>query len=410
MAVATSLQRAQAGAHGFARWCAIALGASIPISIAGDNILSALILLAWLAGGRLRETVAQLRLNPAALTALALWAALAAGLAWGSRDPGDGIQMLGKYADLLLIPVFAALFTHAPDRKRALYAYLAAMGVTLALSCALAAGVLPERFFRPDAPYPVVFKLWLTQNILMAIGAYLCWLFGREATNVRARAAWWVAAALASLNVLLLVPGRSGMLILGLFVLYAAWTWRGWRALALVIVVGAAAAALAAVTLPTVTGRVAQISTEARDWQPGQPTDTSIGQRLEFYRVSLGLIAAHPLNGSGTGSFARVYREAVASTPLAPTRNPHNEYLLLGVQLGVGGVLLLVALWVALWRVAARLPPLERDLARGLVLAFAAGCLFNSLLLDHTEGLLFAWLAGIVAGALPPRSSIWRRA
>ena len=384
-----------------ARWCAIALGASIPVSVAADNILCGLILLAWLAGGRLRETGARLQVNPAALVALALWAALAVGLAWGVRDPGDGTQMLGKYADLLLIPVFALLFADARDRRRGLYAYLAAMGVTLALSTVLAAGLLPARFFRADAPYPVVFKLWLTQNILMAVGAYLCWLFGREATTRGARAAWWLAGALAAINVLLLLPGRTGMLMLGLFALYAAWTWRGWRALAGALALGVAGAGVTALALPAVAERATEIVTEARAWQPGRQTSTSTGQRLEFYRVSLGLIAAHPLAGAGTGSFSRAYREAVAGTTLEPTRNPHNEYLLLGVQLGVGGVLLLAALWIVLWTTAARLPPFERDLARGLALAFAAGCLFNSLLLDHTEGLLFAWLAGLATGALP---------
>ncbi|MGH8616135.1 MAG: O-antigen ligase family protein [Burkholderiales bacterium] len=399
--MAGRLERARAGAYGGARWGAIALGMSIPVSIAGDNILCGLILLAWLASSRLREAGVRLQTNAPAIVGLALWAALAVGLAWGVCDPGDGTQMLGKYADLLLIPVFALLFADARDRRRGLIAYLAAMGVTLALSLALAAGIIPSREFREEIPY--VFKLWLTQNILMAIGAYLCWLFGRDAATVRARAAWWAAAALAGLNVLLMVPGRSGMLMLGLLALYAAWTWRGWRALGLAIAIGAAGAAFAAVALPSVAGRFAQIATEARDWQPGHPTWTSTGQRLEFYRVSLGLIAAHPLAGSGTGSFALAYREAVAGTNLEPTRNPHNEYLLLGVQLGVGGVVLLIALWIALWTAAARLPPLERDLARGLALAFAAGCLFNSLLLDHTEGLLFAWLAGLATGALPTR-------
>jgi O-antigen ligase len=403
--MANRLERAQAGAQGFARWSAIGLGVSIPISIAADNVLCGLVLLAWLAGGQLRETGARLRANPAALVALAIWAALAVGLAWGARDAGDGTQMLGKYADLLLIPIFASLFTHVRDRRWALYAYLAAMGVTLVLSYALAAGLLPARFFRPNAPYPVVFKLWLTQNILMAVGAYLCWLLGREAATARARAAWWLAGTLAALNVMLMVPGRSGMLMLGLMALYAAWIQRGWRALAAAIVLCAAGAGVVALALPTVAGRATEIVTDARAWQPGQQTTTSTGQRLEFYRVSLGLIAHRPLAGTGTGSFAQAYREAVAGTTLEPTRNPHNEYLLLGVQLGAGGVLLLVALWVALWRVAMRLPPLERDLARGLVLAFAAGCLLNSLLLDHTEGLLFAWLAGIALGALPARGA-----
>jgi len=43
---------------------------------------------------------------------------------------------------------------------------------------------------------------------------------------------------------------------------------------------------------------------------------------------------------------------------------------------------------------------MEAHLARGLVLMIAAGCLFNSLLLDHTEGLLYAWLTGLLFAGL----------
>jgi hypothetical protein len=35
------------------------------------------------------------------------------------------------------------------------------------------------------------------------------------------------------------------------------------------------------------------------------------------------------------------------------------------------------------------------------VLTFVIGCLFNSLLIDHTEGLLFAWLSGLVFVTIP---------
>ena len=40
--------------------------------------------------------------------------------------------------------------------------------------------------------------------------------------------------------------------------------------------------------------------------------------------------------------------------------------------------------------------------ARGLVLAMASGCLFNSFLLDHTEGLAFAWMSALLFGGLAP--------
>jgi hypothetical protein len=57
------------------------------------------------------------------------------------------------------------------------------------------------------------------------------------------------------------------------------------------------------------------------------------------------------------------------------------------------------------WLSVARLPTVESRLARVLVLAMIVGCLFNSFLLDHTEGLLYAWLTGVLYGGLRPQDA-----
>jgi len=69
----------------------------------------------------------------------------------------------------------------------------------------------------------------------------------------------------------------------------------------------------------------------------------------------------------------------------------HNEYLMLAVQVGLPGTLLLLLLFFTQWRCANRLPPFERVAAQGLVVAYGLTCLLNSMLLDHTEGLFFAF-------------------
>ena len=131
------------------------------------------------------------------------------------------------------------------------------------------------------------------------------------------------------------------------------------------------------------------------------PSQTSVGLRLEFYRTSLNLIAEHPFIGTGTGSFAKVYADKVAGTRLTHATNPHNEYLNIAIQLGLVGELALLGLFFCVWRFADRLPTArERDLARGLVITFATGCLFNSLLMDHVEGLWFAWATGLLYAGL----------
>jgi len=94
---------------------------------------------------------------------------------------------------------------------------------------------------------------------------------------------------------------------------------------------------------------------------------------------------------------------------MEPAAHPHNEYLLMTAQLGVAGLVALLALFWVPWRLAPRLPlPHEQVLARGVVLTIAVGCVFNSLLLDHTEGLFFAWGLGVLFGGLNPARGDYR--
>jgi O-antigen ligase len=147
--------------------------------------------------------------------------------------------------------------------------------------------------------------------------------------------------------------------------------------------------------------RVSKIHQEYQGWEASQPQATSIGLRLEFYRNTLEIIRNHPWAGVGTGGFPKAYEQQVAGTGMVPARNPHNEYLHITAQLGPIGLAALLWLFWQQWRLAPRLAtPIERELARGLVALMAVGCLYNSLLLDHTEGLFYAWLTGLLCGGL----------
>jgi O-antigen ligase len=248
--------------------------------------------------------------------------------------------------------------------------------------------------------YPLAaatFKKYLTQNLLMAFAAYLFVYLGLAARPAALRATWLALAVLAAANAALLNPGRSGQLILAALLLYLAyslWRWKG-----VLTVAGAMAIAM---LLLGFDGRLAQTINDLKAWQPGEPTFTSTGKRLEFYRNSYPIALEHPLIGNGTGSFPRLYAEHTAGSPVTPTDNPHNEYLSIAVQTGVIGLLAMLYLFYCELRFAARLPRFERHMARAVFITMAIGCLFNSLLLDHTEGLFFAWASGVFFGALQP--------
>ncbi|MGH8348873.1 MAG: O-antigen ligase family protein, partial [Pseudomonas sp.] len=138
-------------------------------------------------------------------------------------------------------------------------------------------------------------------------------------------------------------------------------------------------------------------------WQPQQAAgeENSVGLRMEWYKNSLDIVREHPIFGAGTGGFPKAYAEKTLGSGKLVPAHPHNEYLLIAVQLGLVGLALLFYLFYRQWRLASSLPlALEQNLARGLLLTIIFGCLFNSLLVDHTEGLLYAWLSGLLYGGL----------
>jgi len=388
----------------------IALGASIPISVALDNLLFVVVLLAWLAGGGLREKLAALRDSPAALAALAFFGLLILGMAWGPGSAHDGLHYLAKYKELILVAVLGGLVAGERDKHLALTVFLGTMAVTLVLSFAIWLGVLPVEHLRnrfQENPY--VFKLHITHSVLMALAAFLAAERAVRTRERRWRVVYTAGALLAVFNVLFMVQGRIGYVTIGALALYFGavhWRWRG--------VLGAAAASVAMLVAGHLAGaplfgRVAVVGSEMQAWEKGGAGETSTGLRMNYYKTTASIVREHPLLGVGTGGFVAAYREKVRGTDLPMVYNPHNQYLFTTAQLGVVGLAALLAMFVAMWRQAARVEPAAGIAVRGLILAIALGCLLNSFLIDHVEGLLFAWMAGVLLArpaVRPPRSIV----
>lgn len=402
MSAAPPLDGFRARARAGAVLAAIGLGFSLPVSTALDGLLLPLALALWLASAPRWSELRQLRHNPAALASLGLFALCALGLLYGEGAGDDGLKYLKKYMDLALVPVFALLFQEARARAAAIRAFEIAMLVTLAASFLLAAGVLAwaPPFTATPLSGPTVFKAHITHGTFMAFAAFLFAERGRTSPSAGQRALWSAACALAVANVLFMTVGRTGYLVL--FALAALFCWRlfGARGRALAAALALAVVAVAVSVPGPFAERVQQTIDEARAWQYGG-TDKSVGQRLNFYVTSLRIIREHPGFGVGLGGFPRAFAEKTAGTGIPAAHNPHNQYLLFAAQLGVVGLAAFLGLLLTLALGARRIEhSLERHLAQGLVATVAVSSLVNSYLLDHAEGLFFAWLAGLAYATL----------
>jgi O-antigen ligase len=387
-----------------ALWIAVAIGASLPVSTALDNVLAAALLVCWIASGSYREKLATIRGNPFALAAIGFFLLHVAGAAYSIGSRAEILSALDKASILLLVPVIVSLRPQTEWLRRALAAFLAALLVTLFLSFLVWWEVVPGGAFKGYAFDPVVFKLKITHSVLMAYGAFVLALAAREATDPRWRIALAAGAALAAFNVLFMVWGRTGQLVVLALFCYLLLSWFQWRgvlaAAAAGVVIGGTVYFIPSSSLHERTLTTVQ---EIEDWRAGKPA-TLANKRLETWSNSVTLMQNRPLFGFGTGGFAAAYTKKVAGTGMDPAGHAENQYLYTAMQLGLVGLIALVGLFAYQWRLAGRLATrTETNLARGLVILMAIGCLFNPFLHDHTEALFYAWLSGLLfAGLKPP--------
>lgn len=407
-AAMTGDMRLSRAANALGRWSAIAIGLSVPASIALDNLLLAMILLAWLGGLHYRDKLALAWENPVYRAALLLFLLLLAGTAYGQASPGDASAYLLKYLDLALVPVLGWFFVGSMDRIRGLRLLAGGLALVLLLSCALKLGwISPNSWLRGTPESPVVFKLRLTQNILMAFSTFLfAWLYCTEQSRGW-KSTWALLGSLAVLNIMVMVEGATGYIVLVALLLLFGWQRAGFRGITIAIASAACLVGLLSAIPGPFQTRVQQILHELRNERADRPASTSTGYRLEFYRNTLTLIQKQPVLGYGTGGFPSAYAALIEGSGQKPSRNPHNEFMLVTVQIGVIGLAAFLWLLWQQWRYAPRLPtPIERGVAQGLVLMTGIACMLNSGLLDHTEGLLYAWLTALLyAGLLPAKAA-----
>lgn len=380
------------------------LGFSAPISTALDNLFLALLLVSGLliCG---REALKISYRNPVALAAMMLFGVLLVATLYGVTPFGEAVSILGKYIDLAMIPLFMALMRQNQDRDSALNGFMLAMLLTLILSYLVGFEVLKVQSWMhlsTSVDDPAIFRHYLTQNTFMALAVFLALLRMRETTGVLKQFFWGAFALLGIINVLFMMMGRTGYIIILVLISWFAWTTlsrhlsainkpMGWRhAIAIILLIAMAIVGTYSFSSRLQT-RVDLAISELSAWEPGIRSKTSVGDRLEFYYNALQISRQHPIAGVGTGGFYGAYEKQAHGKNLWIVHNPHNEYLMITVQTGLIGLSLLLYLFYTIWRHAPLLGSIfKQDAARGMVLATMTDCLFNSPLLDHASGLLFA--------------------
>ena len=179
---------------------------------------------------------------------------------------------------------------------------------------------------------------------------------------------------------------------------------RQWKPLVLALTLGAAALAVIAWQAPQLEQKIQVGVAEIEAAKTGAVSEGSWVVRYHMYTQTARMIAERPLAGWGIGAWNSEWRRR--GPPLLADYNmPHNDYLWMGSQAGLPGLLALLAIIVTgVWQAWKR-PDLTGRVAFAVMLILLLATAVNSALRDAQIGLAILWIAMLtLRRALP----VWR--
>ncbi len=381
--------------------------AALPWSTSATSILIGLWLVCLLPTLE-RESLRRIFHLAAAYLPLALVVLALIGVLWADVPLRERFEGLTPYAKLLMIPLLLWQFSSRDSGRLVLYAFLASCCVLLVASwLTLYVPALWRYAKQPGIPvrdYIIQSGVFTLCSFALLQRAITTW----QQDNKRALA-YALLACVFLANIVFAALARTTLIVivvlfvlLGLFYLRR----RGFLILTAAVI---ALAALSWSTSSYLRWRVSNVAWELQNFTP--ETDTSSGARMEFWRNSLEIIRAAPLLGHGTGSTPAMFARQTGVAQGAPNAasNPHNQIFAVAIPLGFIGVFVLLMMWIAHVRLfAARDFPSWIGLT--VVVQNIVSSLFNSHLLDFSQGWLYVLGVGVAGGivlrerVLPPAS------
>lgn len=390
-----------------ADWLAVAVAVSLPWSTSATSILVVLWLFAVLptlnVAAVKRELASAAGGLPVVLCALATLGLLWSDVNWSERFGG-----YTPFLRLLLIPVLLAQFRGSEHGMRVIIGFFASVTGVLLLSWLLVifAG-LPWRTMQFGVPA----KDYILQSDEFLMCAMVLFAIAFDAAR---GGRWRSVAGLVVLgiafiaNILFVVTGRTTLVVAPVLILLLGWRQFRWKGLVGSAVLLCLIAAVTALWSPYLRARLSTSVNELHAYEAsGAPSSTAV--HIELMKKSVQIVRTAPIIGHGTGSIPQQFRNAAAEQSgigAIVGVNPHDQILAIGIQLGLVGVAVLLAMWTA-HLLLFRGGGLMSWIGVVIVTDNIVSSFFNSHLFDFTQAWLYIFGVGAAGGvALRNRNAV----
>ena len=383
-----------------ADWLIVATAALLPWSTSAVSILTIVWVLVAIPSLKVDDLRREI-LTPFSGLPVLLFLLGLIGMAWGDVEWHDRLGGLSGFVKLLVIPLLVVQFSRSDRGKFVFWAFLGSCCLLLIGSVIVSIWPNIPRGSHDDG---VVVKAYIIQSIEFTICAAALIDIAVVNAGKRFSRSAIVPALLATaflIDIFFIATGRTTLVIMVSICAVYGLRRSGWKGALIGGAIAAVVLGLALVSSPYLYDRVSDVRTETQQFLQRDAQNSS-GLRIVFWQRSLRFIKAAPLVGNGTGSIRPLFAKAVVGKEGAlaePSTNPHNQTFAVGIQLGLMGILVLWAMWIAHF---ARFWTTGFVAWVGLVLAIQniVGSLFNSFVFDFTEGWLYVLGMGVTAGML----------
>ena len=374
----------------------ITLGFTIPISVAGSNIVLAIILLLWIIDGNFYKKYKIIKNNKIIYPFIIFFMVNVLGLLW-TQDMKWGLHVVSKEWRML-IPIILITIVKKEYIKYYISSFLFAILLSEITSYMIFFKIIPP-FLSATVYDPTPFVNHITYNPFLAFSIYLLLyflIFEKNKDILRNIISLFFIISM-SIN-MFVTGGRAGQV--GYFVMITLIVIQYFKEKIF------KAAILLLILLPLTFYLAYNYSSIFKDRfdlaisnikNYNKNVNTSVGLRINFAKNSWEIIKQHPIIGVGTGDFPSEYEKInqQLSPNMKTTVQPHNMYILEMAQTGIFGLLSLLYILYTQIKISFKKNKFYQ-IKQALPVLFAVIMLSDTYLLGHYTSLMFVYFSSFL--------------
>ena len=377
----------------------LALAFLIPLSVSAANLIVVFICLIWLFSGNYKSKFNEIISSKIMIASLFFYFLHIVGMLW-TEDVKWGLHILHKMWYFLIFYPILFNIVKSENLKYCISAFLLAISITEIFSYLIWFEIIPP-FKNASVENPTPFMSHISYNPILAFAIYLVLnqiFFNKNLTNLRF--SLYSFFAISMIFNMFITGGRAGQVMffsMLAILIFQFFDGKKVKSLLVIIVILPSIFFTAFQLSDLFKNRVNSAISEVVNFSVER--ETSVGQRISYTINSFEVIKDNPIIGVGTGDFPiEYYKINLINSPLfSATTNPHNMYILILMQLGLIGLISMLAIFYFQIKSSFYSPnKFIRDVGITLPLLFLVIMFSDSYLLGHFTTLMFVFFSAFL--------------